>query len=103
MGRAGIEVQETGRAGFEVQETGRAGFEVQETGRAGIEGKDFRVMILSHIVFHSLLAVSHKLNVFAGAPRVPRSLMTNKDPELGKASNSSSVSMPAALVTNSHS
>ena len=35
-----------------MQETGRAGYEVQETGRAGIEGKDFRVMILSHIVFH---------------------------------------------------
>ena len=51
-GRAGFEVQETGRAGFEVQETGRAGFEVQETGRAGIEGKDFRVIILSRIVFH---------------------------------------------------
>ena len=46
-------MQETGRAGFEVQETGRAGFEVQETGRAGIEGKDFRVIILSQIVFHS--------------------------------------------------
>ena len=45
-------MQETGRAGFEVQETGRAGFEVQETGRAGIEGKDFRVIILSQIVFH---------------------------------------------------
>ena len=36
-----------------MQETGRAGFEVQETGRAGIEGKDFRVIILSQIVFHS--------------------------------------------------